>query len=171
MLDNVLQQITSQLDRHLRHCFQLSDDGAVLSNLLELDGTSVPSTLNTLVLFLVGIERNANAHQVQDEEAHQHTRGSNVRLVNMNLLVMCAANFSGKNYPEGLKFLSCAIQFFQERPVLNHENTPSLPPQLDKLILSIEALSVSEMNKLWSVHTGRYLPSVLYRVQMVSTSS
>jgi hypothetical protein len=97
-------------------------------------------------------------------QAQQLTTGAPVYL---NLLVMCAANFSGGNYPEALKFLSSAIAFFQAHQVLDQHSAPSPEAGLGRLVLSIENLSSSEMHSLWGIHSGRYLPSVLYRVRMI----
>ena len=123
-------------------------------------------------MFLAGIEPIDSALGGLGAETKDHTHGPFLDLVNFNLLVICAANFSGNNYPEGLKFLYSTIQFFQKHPVLNRENTPSLDPQLDKLILSIDNKPVSELNNLWSIHNnGHYLPSVIYSVQVFGSPS
>lgn len=170
MIDAALTQIAAQLNQHLRQRFQVSEDLAVLSNLFEQNGSAVPMVANKLVIFLAGVERDTMAHRARPQ------RGLNSELhqqepVFLNLLVMCAANFSGTNYPEALKFLSCAIGFFQATPVIDHHNAPLLDSQLERLILNIENLSSSEMHSLWGIHSGRYLPSVLYRVRMVSVDS
>jgi hypothetical protein len=83
-------------------------------------------------------------------------------------MVMFAANFSGSNYPEALKFLSSTVAFFQGRPLFNHQNTPELDRRIDKLTLEIENLSVSDLSNLWGMLSGKYLPSVLYRMRMVN---
>ena len=170
MIDAALTQIASQLNVHLRHRFQVSEDLAVLSNLLEQNGTLVPLIANKLVLFLVGVEQDAYAHRAIGMGLNAQGQLRGAEPVYLNLLMMCAANFSGSNYPEALKFLSGAIHFFHERPVLDHQNTPELDARLDKLVLNIENLSSAEMHSLWGIHSGRYLPSVLYRIRMVSIS-
>lgn len=168
MIDAALTQITSQLNVHLRHRFQVNEDLAVLSNLLEQNGTLVPLIANKLVLFLVGVEQDAYAHRAIGMGLNAQAQLRGTEPVFLNLLMMCAANFSGSNYPEALKFLSGAIHFFHERSVLDHQNTPALDPRLDKLVINIENLSSAEMHSLWGIHSGRYLPSVLYRIRMVS---
>ena len=169
MIDAALGLMAGQLNEHLRRRFQLSEDLAVLSNLLEQNGSLVPLVANKLVLFLAGVERDTIAHRASGAnlglQAQQLTTGAPVYL---NLLVMCAANFSGGNYPEALKFLSSAIAFFQSHQVLDQHNAPGLDARLERLVLSIENLSSSEMHSLWGIHSGRYLPSVLYRVRMIS---
>jgi len=170
MIDAALGLMAGQLNEHLRRRFQLGEDLAVLSNLLEQNGTLVPLVANKLVLFLAGVERDTLAHRAPGAQnlgipAQQLVSRAPVYL---NLLVMCAANFSGGNYPEALKFLSSAIAFFQSRQVLDQHNAPGLDARLERLVLSIENLSSAEMHSLWGIHSGRYLPSVLYRVRMIS---
>jgi hypothetical protein len=169
MIDSALSQLADQLNEHLRRRFHLSEDLAVLSNLHEQNGALVPLVNNKLVLFLAGVERDTVAYRAsfgQGQGLSAHL--SMPEPIYLNLLMMCAANFSGSNYPEALKFLSGAIGFFQSKPVLDHQNSPDLDERLERLILNIENLSSSEMHSLWGIHSGRYLPSVLYRVRMVS---
>lgn len=170
MIDAALGLMAGQLNEHLRRRFQLSEDLAVLSNLLEQNGALVPLVSNKLVLFLAGVERDALAHRASGAQSlglqtQQLTTSAPAYL---NLLVMCAANFSGSNYPEALKFLSSAIAFFQAHQVLDERSAPGLDAGLERLVLSIENLSSSEMHSLWGIHSGHYLPSVLYRVRMIS---
>ncbi len=172
MIDAALSLMAGQLNEHLRRRFQAGEDLAVLSNLLEQNGTLVPLVANKVVLFLVGVERDTLAHRSSGinpgvETSHLATSAP----VYLNLLVMCAANFSGNNYVEALKFLSSAIAFFQAHQVMDQQSVPGLDPGLERLMLSIENLSSSEMHSLWGIHSGRYLPSVLYRVRMVCMDS
>lgn len=169
MIDAALSHLAGQLNEHLRRRFQVDEDLAVLSNLHELNGSLVPLVANKLVLFLAGVERDSMAHRVGPAVGLNPAPVlQSPAPVYLNLLVMCAANFSGSNYPEALKFLSGAISFFQSHPVLDHQNSPGMHAGLERLILNIENLSSSEMHSLWGIHSGRYLPSVLYRVRMVS---
>jgi len=144
----------------------------VVSNLQELGGVPVVLATNKLVLFLSGVERDTLAHR---STALPATPANNViqnaSPVYVNLLVMCAANFSGSHYPEALKFLAGAIAFFQGNAVFDHQNTPGMDPRLERLALNMENLSSHEMHSLWSIHGGRYLPSALFRVRMIMLDS
>jgi len=172
MLDKALGLIVTQLNQHLRHRFQLNEELARLSNLLEQDGCPVPQSNNKVVLFLVGIESNDKSRLVIGADAKDLAQRGSLSLAKWNLLVMCAANFGGNNYPEALKFLSSTIEFFQDYPVLNQENTPSIDPQLSKLLLNIQDMPASEVESLWNMHNdGRYLPSVICRVQVFGSIS
>ncbi len=156
-----------QLNQHFRRRLVLAEDMVVVSNLQEPGGAAVTSTGNKLVLFVSGIERDTAAHRARAPDGALRTRVSGAEPLFLNLLVMCAATFSGQGYPEALRFLSDAIAFFQAHAVFDHQNAPDLDARIDRLVLNIENLSSSEMHSLWSIHGGRYLPSVLYRVRLV----
>ncbi len=168
MINATMSLITAQLNQHLRRRFQVHEDLAVLSNLLEPSGGVVPQVANKLVIFLVSVEQDTRAHRAVGVSLHNQGRVKSQDPVYLNIFAMCAANFSGSNYPEALKFISGAIQFIHERSVIDHQNTPDLDHHTDKLVLSIENLDRSEMQSIWGLHGGRYLPSVLFRIGMVS---
>ena len=81
------------------------------------------------------------------------------------------ANFSGNNYAEALKFLSGSISYFQRHPVLTRQTTPDMDSRIEKLVLDIENLSIQDMSNLWSSLGGKYMPSILYRIRMVTFDS
>ena len=81
---------------------------------------------------------------------------------------MVAANFSGRHYPDALKFLSNSVSFFQRNPIFDHSNTPDLESRIDRLVLDIENLSITDLSNLWGILGGRYVPSILYRMRMVT---
>lgn len=147
----------------------MAEDVVVVSNLQEVGGAPVVLSVNKLVLFLSGIERDTLAHRAASGgDFTAQGMAQNAPPVYLNLLVMCAANFSGSHYPEALKFLSSAIIFFQTHAVFDHQNTPDMDARLDRLALNMENLSGQEMHSLWSIHGGRYLPSALFRVRMIT---
>jgi hypothetical protein len=169
VIDRVLEHLASHLNSHFRRRFDVAEDVVVISNLLELGGGPVTVAANKLVLFLSGVERDTVAHRATSlPMTYSNGVIQNAAPVYLNLLVMCAANFSGSHYPEALKFLSGAIAFFQGNPVLDHQNTPGMDARLERLALNMENLSSHEMHSLWSIHGGRYLPSALFRVRMIT---
>ncbi|GAB2579607.1 DUF4255 domain-containing protein [Dyella jejuensis] len=169
MIDRVLEHLASHLNGHFRRQFDVAEDVVVVCNLQELGGVPVVLSANKLVLFLSGVERDTLAHRSTAMPiGYGNGVIQNAAPVYLNLLVMCAANFSGSHYPEALKFLSRAIAFFQGNPVLDHQNTPGMDTRLERLALNMENLSSHEMHSLWSIHGGRYLPSALFRVRMIT---
>ena len=54
------------------------------------------------------------------------------------------------------------------QPVFDKHSTPDLDSRIDKLVLDIENLNIQDLSNLWGLLGGRYLPSVYYRVRMVT---
>lgn len=167
MIHAAVSHIASQLNQFLKRSFDLSEDVVVMSNILEQDGTLAPNVNNKLVVFLVNVEKET-ATPRQTNFSSSEWSVSSYPPVFLNLYVMVAANFSGGNYPEALKFLSNAVSFFQRQPVFDHQTTPDMDKRVNKLILEIENLNFQDLSSLWGVLSGKYQPSILYKVRMVS---
>ncbi len=169
MIQAALNHLANQLNAYLKRTNNLTEDIVVVSSLVESDGNVVAHTNNKLVLLLTNIERDplpqANATRATGFDGRAVV-GS--RSLYLNLYVMVAANFSGNNYAESLKFISKAIAFFQMQPVFDKQSTPDLDSRIDKLVLDIENLNIQDLSNLWGLLGGKYLPSVYYRVRMVT---
>jgi hypothetical protein len=166
MIDVAINHISGQLNQYLRRTFDLNEDVVTVSNILEQDGALASHINNKLVVFLVNVEKDSVAGRIQPVAATNENVVSYPPLF-LNLSLMIAAHFSNSNYPEALKFLSNAIGFFQRSPVFDHQNSPDLDKRIDKLILDIENLNIKDLSSLWSILSGKYLPSVMYKVRMV----
>lgn len=168
MIDAALLHIAGHLNAVLRRSHQSAEDLVAVTALHEADGAPAAGAAHRLCAFLVNLERDA----VPGMPAH--TLGSGDRMarsappVQLNLLVMFAANYGGSTYPEALKLISSTIACFQATPVLDPQNSPGLDPRIDKLTLNIEPLSLHDLSTLWGVLGGRYVPSVLYRVRLLT---
>jgi hypothetical protein len=172
MINAAISHLAFQLNQQLKSAFPLAEDVAVVSNLVELDGSVAATANNKLVLTLVNIEkdslpqRNGAAARSRDERLLQTSAPLFV-----NLYVMLSANFGAGNYSEALKYISHAIAFFQQRPAFDQLSSPGLDPRIERLVLDIENLPTAELNNLWSLLGGRYLPSMYYKVRMVAIDS
>ncbi|MDF3014487.1 MAG: hypothetical protein K0Q78_2691 [Cellvibrio sp.] len=169
MIQAALNHLANQLNAHLKRTNNLTEDIVVVSSLVESDGSAAPHTNNKIILLLTNIEKDT----VPQSGAARAT-GLDGRLllssrpVYLNLYVMLAANFSGSNYAEALKFISKTIAFFQMQPVFDKHSTPDIDARIDKLVLDIENLNIQDLSNLWGLLGGKYLPSVYYRVRMVA---
>ena len=173
MIDNAINHIATELNQHLKRSFDLSEDVVVISNILEQDGTVATHVNNKIVVSLVNIEKDTVPFRQQNAAAGGVTGRSVVTAppVFFNLYLMFASYFSGNNYQEGLKFISHTISYFQGQPVYDHQNSPVLDKNIYKLILDIENLNTQDLSSLWGVLSGKYLPSILYKVRMVAYDS
>lgn len=166
MIAAAIDHLRNRLNQFLRQSSDHGEDIAVLSHIVEQDGTVAQAGTNKLLLFLVNIEKETAAQRVPGSGSAAFDRavlGSGPLFLNLYLMV--AANFA--DYAESLKVISRAIEFFQRTPVFTPQNSPEMPPGLSRLALDIENLSVQDLSALWGALSGHYLPSVLYKVRMV----
>ena len=175
MIESAMTLVSSQLNQYLQRTFDLTEDVVVVSNILEQDGSLLSHVDNKLVMFLANIAKDEFPHR-RNANGNGGTAGDNLAATNyapvyLNLYVMFAGNFSGSNYTESLKFVSSTIDYFQRRPVFDHNNAPELDPRIEKLVLDIENLPVTDLANLWGMLSGRYMPSILYKMRMVAFDS
>lgn len=171
MIDAAISHIAGQLNQYLKSVFELSEDVVVISNILEQDGNVASHINNKLVVFLVNIERDTSPQRQSNGMPGGERAVVGFPPIYLNLYLMFAGHFSGKNYPEALKFVSNTIAFFQGHPVFDHHNSPDLDRRIDKLVLDIENLNLKDLGSLWGALSGKYLPSVLYKIRMVSVDA
>jgi len=172
MIDSAINHISAELNQHLMRSFRLDEDVVTVSNIVEQDGTVAAHVNNKLVVSLVNIEK--------DTVPFSQKNTTNVGVgrtvitsppIYFNLYLMFASYFGGKNYQEGLKFIANTISFFQSQNVFDQQNSPNLDSGIEKLIMDIENLNINDLSNLWGILSGKYLPSVLYKVRMVTYDS
>lgn len=172
MIDSAISHIASQLNQSLKRSFDLHEDIVVVSNILEQDGSVVADVNNKIVISLVNLEKESTPlRQSSAVSAIQNRVVVNSPPLYFNIYLLVSACFSGSNYPEALKFISSTISYFQGQPSFDHQSTPDLDRRINKLVLDIENMSFQELSNLWGMVSGRYLPSILYKVRMVTFDS
>ena len=173
VIDSAIVHVGAQLNQALRRSMEVNEDVVEVSHLLDQDGTLGPNINNKLVLFLVNIQRDGSvsSHPGRWGVPGAGTLAQGYPTVHLNLFIMVAAHFPGQNYREALKFISGAILFFQGNPVFTHQNSPDLDRRIQRLTMEIENLGLQELSHLWGVLGGKYLPSVLYKMRMISLDS
>ncbi len=172
MIDAAINHIAGELNQYLKRTFDLNEDLVVISNILEQDGSVATHVNNKIVVSLVNIEKDTVPyHPKKAVNVGAMRTVTNAQPVFFNLYLMFASCFAGNNYREGLKFISNTISFFQSQPVFDHQSTPGLDKNIDKLILDIENLNMHDLSNLWGVLSGKYLPSIMYKVRMVTYES
>jgi hypothetical protein len=172
MIDTAINHIASNVNQHLMRTFGLNEDVVVVSNILEQDGTIATHVNNKIVVSLVNIEKESvPLNNVGHAPATAMRRTVANPPVYVNLYLMFASYFSGSNYQEGLKFISNTIHYLQGQSVYDQHNSPELDRNIDKLVMDIHNLDITDLSNLWGVLSGKYLPSVLYKVRMVTVDA
>ncbi len=170
MLDVAMKVITYQLNRYMQQRFDLDEDVVVLSTPFDSEGAVATHANNKLVVFLVNLSKDtipcANNRYVSASGGASSFVPS--QPLYLNLHVVIASCFDAIRYTESLKYLSCAVSCFQQSSVIDRDTHPELSDGVDKLILDIENIGIHELSNLWGILGGKYLPSILYKVRMVT---
>jgi hypothetical protein len=97
--------------------------------------------------------------------------------IELDLLVLFAAHSS--DYETALRDLSDVVGFFQSNPVFDEQKFPSMnsgvsepgqkPWQLiERLSFRLCNFSFEQQNNLWAMLGGKYIPSALYKANMLT---
>jgi len=170
MIGDVLLLLRDQLNSYLRSALPGGDVDAAEERVQLIDGEKtdpVEFHANAITLLLVNIQQETSL-RTTDPYLRSPPDGSLRKLqpeIPLNLYVLFVARY--KAYEQGLNQLAMVIRFFQTHRALDHDNTPTLSPLIDKLLLEMVTLPLTEQNEIWSALRTNYHPSVLFRVRMV----
>lgn len=171
MIYEALDCVVKELNAYLLYKFGVNDQKAILNAVLNQDGSISEHCLNKVVVSLVNLEHDTTVpynpiYNSNTEKAEQLNLP-----YNFNLDVLITALFENSNYDEGLKFLSESIFFFHYKPLFTHENTPELDIRIEQLGLELIRLTYHEEHSLWGAMGAKYMPSVLFKIRLLSFQS
>ncbi len=176
MIDTALKFLKCEMEEYLSLVCgnTVNEEGfIVLSNVASKDGDwAIPA--NKIGMSLINIEEERILKDQVFE--HRNTEGVYERYnpnIKLNLYVLFCANFVNSTdqtsiYGEGLKQLSHVIAYFQGKNVFTPDNSPGMNPALQRLIVDMYSYSFEQQYNFWSILGAKYLPSVLYKVRLVT---
>lgn len=174
MIDQILTFLNTHLDSYLRLKLDPSNSNSFIQvaniawNDNDTSGSTGTNNPANAFITLVNIEED----RISKSPENYIRQGSETIYKNpkiyLNLYVLFAVNLS--SYTESLKRLSFIIQFFQYQNVFTPLSSPDLPVGVEKLIMDLNTLSFQDMNNLWGILGSKYLPSVMYKMRMISIS-
>jgi hypothetical protein len=164
VIDDALNFLVNQLDNHLE---TPSEPNAEMGNILSQDGSTDHLAENSIILTLVNVEEEKvlKSQVPYFKESNGSIFKTNPE-IKLNLQILFTANFS--NYKMAVKFLSEVISFFQAKNVFDHKNSPTLSQSIEKLILELITPSFEQLNHMWGFLGAKYMPSVIYKVRMLT---
>jgi hypothetical protein len=175
MIYQALNCVTKELNEYLGTRFKLhGKSAAALNTILNQDGTIPEHNLNKIILSLINMEHETN---VRFNPVYvSGDAGNKAKLIdnppyNFNLDVLITAVFESTNYDEGLKFLSESILFFQRKNSFTPKNTPSMDSAILELNFELIKLSYHQEHSLWGALGAKYMPSVLFKIRLLSFQS
>jgi hypothetical protein len=170
MIKEALAFLVDEVNKYLSQKLgQDTESRLILGNVVKVIDNDAGATGNTAtnkaILSLVNIEEDRfskspdNFRKVDDKIQYKNPK------IFLNLYLLFAVNKS--DYSEALKLLANVIQFFQYRFVFDLQNSPNLDPKIERIIMDLHSLNFEQMNHLWGILGGKYLPSVLYKMRVV----
>lgn len=166
-----LEVICNSANEYLQNTNRRDDDWVLLSNLTGHDGT-VPETIrDKVVMTLYNITRENTIGTYTPARPGPDSFAVVKPPIYVNLYLMFMANFSEKNYTDGLEAISRIISFFQQNPSFTQANAPNLPPDVEKITLDMENLSPVDVNYIMGILGTKYLPAAFYKLRLLSFDS
>lgn len=165
MLDLIIKEITDRINDYIGGMESvfgiIAGDIAKLAT--QVDSEENDTIENNLVLTLVNIEEETslkNNYPIVKSGSNVITQRSALYL---NLYLLFSANF--KKYDESLKHIGYILEFFQANNKIRF--SPVNKSYQFDMMFSLHNISFENLNNLWVVFGGRYIPSVVFKVRIV----
>lgn len=169
MIYESLNCLSEEMNDFFRLKLKVSSDKVVLSGITNLNGAVAIKEEDKVVITLINITKESIAVKNGNTSYPTKTYAVNSTPLTVNLSILISAYFN--NYSESLKFLSYIIVFLQDKSVFNKANTPRLPDAVSKLTFELENLETERLSNLWATLGGKYMPSVVYKMRMLTIDS
>lgn len=140
-----------------------------LGNISQLDsssGTANAELLKKIIITIVNIDE----EKTLKNTPHYVREGENISkrnptlFLNLYILISCADD----DYDEALKKISQVISCFQQKSIFTPENAEAdFPLGVEKIVLDLFSLNFEQINHLWGILGGKYIPSVLYKLRLI----
>ena len=141
---------------------------------VEMGNVALKDTLSkdNVIATLVNIEE----EKTLKNGSHYVSNGDNLSkrnptiYLNLYVLFSCALD----DYSKALPKIQRVLLFFQKQYVFNKENSATDFPSgvgVEKIILDLFTLNFEQLNHLWGIMGGHYMPSVLYKLRIVAVQN
>ncbi len=180
MIDNVLKIIANEVNKYIVRKLDPDRDPSSTKRIATGNVTKVQesdsSGSRTDSIAAPGILTLVNMEEERDSKPNNFVRVNDkieYRNPKINLSLYCLFSVNHTSYDTSLQYLSLIVQFFQYKSVIDHKNTPpenglALDHKINKLIIDMISMNSEQVNHLWATLGGKYLPSVLYKVRMLT---
>ena len=167
-INKAIDFLTVELDKYFDSKKGIPKDYVINANISALHdqpGGGGNSFSEKVIISLINIEEDRilkNPENIVRSPIGLTTKNPRIFL---NLYVLFAANRSV--YLEALNDLSLTIRFFQLNNFFDHLTHPGLDNVIEKLVPELVNMNFEQLNHLWAMLGGKYLPSVLYKMRLV----
>jgi hypothetical protein len=171
MLRQALEGIKTELNTYLLAALANGSTEPVvkLLNIANVEGGNGQAVTDNVIMSLVNIEEETT---LKNGSMYRQLGLTAIERINptlfLNFYVLFAINSTNEtNYLNALLLLSNVLGFFQQNRVISKENAPTLDPKIEKLIIELYSPNFEQLNHLWAMLGGKYMPSVLYKVRLL----
>ncbi|RYD66169.1 MAG: DUF4255 domain-containing protein [Sphingomonadales bacterium] len=177
LIRNALETIAGLANAYLENLDRRGDAWISLTSLVDHNGTLNQGARDKIVMCVYNITREItiSTYQPTLSSGRKTDLAAGLAIISPPLYIdihlMFMANFTEKNYSDGLAAISRLISYFQQTPYYDSSNAPMLDPAFDKLTLEFENLSPVDVNYVMSMLGTRYLPSAFYKLRMIPFAS
>ncbi len=168
MIDQVLNAIVTQLNTYIG----TADPEVILGNVSFADAfqeTSSHNLSDKVIASVINIEQEDTLRNLPFRRtAYSGGIPQGVERqpdIFLNIYVLFGAN--KHNYSTALNRISQVLSFFQRQYVFTATDIPVLSVHhLDRVIFDLYSTSFEQLNQLWSIMGGKYMPSVVYKMRL-----
>ncbi len=170
MINETFKFLTDELNKYLSQKMGvITDQRVVWGNVgkaLDNDSGGNNALTGKAVVSLINVEEDRVAKQ-QENFVKTYT-GITYKSPPLFLNLFILVSVNRVDYGDSLKWLAFIIQFFQNQNVFTPTTNPNLDIRIQKLIADLYTVNFEQLNQIWSVLGGKYLPSVLYKVRQIT---
>ena len=170
MIDTALSFVLDELNAYLANLVPSDEPNAVLASLATAPGAAQTPIDGKIVLSLVNIERETSIGSTGFVAKGGGAYAKINPTLYVNLYVLMSASYPA-NYANALKVLAYCMSFFQAKQVFDAQNSTQFPGDMSQLSMEMVSLSMAELSTLWAVLGSNYLPSVLYKLRMITVQN
>lgn len=180
MIDKIVEYIITAINQDFDDPEINNEPQVVPGNIAFIDAyqeSSAMSTNDKLIASVVNIAQEGTLRNLPFRKTTTNEDGVPVVKekspeIWINVYLLFGANRT--DYISALHYISRVIGFFQRKHVFTPAELQDLIgdamtvdlPNIEKLIFDLYSMSFEELNQLWSIMGGKYIPSVLYKVRL-----
>ncbi len=141
-----------------------------VANIAEVASGNDGDHLADIIISLVNIEEVRMARNQEYMVRIENQLYPKNAPVNLALWLLFTAY--GGSYENDIRNLQEVLSLFQKQPVFRQDTVPELADDgIETLVIDMVSLSFDQLQQLWSMLGGKYQPSVLYKMRMITIDS
>lgn len=166
MIHEVVTVLRDKLNAYIRLKAGINEDKVRFLDGTNFDPIQFPLDFISPVIVNIQEERTLRQNDYYQPVTQNGLQTEVNPEIRIRLTVLFVSRF--KQYEQGLKFLSLIIRFFQANRLIDRDVAPELSPEIDRLFVEMLTMPMSEQNDIWNALRVCYLPSVAFRVSMLT---